>query len=853
MQAYGSLPRDQWPPGASLDDSDVASLHRAHHADPSAVLGCHQLQSDSACPLHVFRVWHSRLEETSLSVLLHIERMEEDALPAVRIPMERRCDWLYEAVVALPDGWLAPVDSSGQAPVGGILRLPRYHVVVRKEQDGTDMHLHDTFGYSGVLLSEVELDQLQGGIFPSIADAMGCHCVQPGGVYSLRFAVWAPTAQFVSVVGDWNGWDGRAAPMRRRHRAAGGGFSGVWELLVPFSEFFDEVPIGNKYGYKIHTSTGVDLVRIDPFAQEFEVPDDLHRCPSLNSSLVSSCDDNYRQDPFLWCDESWISEREKNGRQGLLLLQPLAIYEVHLPSWRRTATGGLMSYRELARPLIEHVKAMNFNFVELIGLAHHPFLGSWGYQVTGYYGCFSLLGSPDDLKFLINELHTAGIGVIMDFVPAHFCKDSCGFSDFDGSPTFEYTDPREGEQREWGTKIFNFRRNEVRSFLIGAALFWVQRYHIDGFRCDAISCAIYRNFGRHDGDWLPNEEGGDSNLEAVSLLRDLNKTVKQFWPGVLMIAEESTAWEGVTNLRDVPSGLGFDLKWDLGWMNDTLVYLEEPAWNKPSNHNKLHLRGGYMQNERWIVPLSHDEVANMKGSLLDKMGRKGGLDFYDKLRLLCALYGYQAAAPGRPLLFMGQEFGQGREWNCYQSLEWHEGEEALRRGVCTWVSDLMGVYRYHRPLHMGDDQPNLGQGPTLACSFEWVESNADACVIAFCRHWKRERPLLAIFNFGSKLHHNYALGSPYYGAWEVLLNSDDLRYGGRGGGPGNSSWVWTGQARQDCSDSLSLDLPAASCMVLLAPESFVDCRASRPPRSMNQSCQDTVGGDIEYSLEDLGF
>ncbi|CAK9101705.1 1, partial [Durusdinium trenchii] len=487
------------------------------------------------------------------------------------VPMRRRCAWLYEAVLRLPADWIPDEDDAAQAPVGGVLRLPRYQVLIPEQ----DHPLHDAFGYVGFLLAEVEIDQFQSGHFLHVADALGCHCVCAGGVYGLRFATWAPRAVFVSVVGDWNNWDGRACPMAKRFRAGkDGGFCGLWEIFVPFGELSD-VPFGQKYGFKIHTLAGTDLVKMDPYAQEMEVPSDLYHSPVFNASVISSCDDSYRAKPFEWSDEAWMQAREERGQVNTALLQPMAIYEVHLSSFRRGANGELMNYRDMAKQLVEHVKALNFNWVELMALAHHPFQGSWGYQVSGYYSCYSLLGSPDDLKYLINQLHEAKIGVIMDFVPAHFCKDACSFGDFDGTATFEYEDPREGEQRQWGTKVFNFRRNEVRSFLLGAALFWADRYHIDGFRCDAVSSMIYRNFGKSEGEWIRNEHGGDSNLEAVSLLRELNNSMKEFWPGVIMIAEESTAWEGVTSLRPASSSLGFDLKWDLGWMNDTLIYLED--------------------------------------------------------------------------------------------------------------------------------------------------------------------------------------------------------------------------------------------------------------------------------------
>jgi 1,4-alpha-glucan branching enzyme len=499
---------------------------------------------------------------------------------------------------------------------------------------------------------------------------------------------------------------------------------------------------------------------------------------------------------------------------------------------------------------------MHFNYVELIGLAHHPFTGSWGYQVSGFYGCYSLLGTPDDFKVFVDTMHSANIGVIMDFVPCHFCKDACSFANFDGTPTFEYEDPRLGEQYEWGTKIFDFGRNEVRAFLIGSALFWARRYHIDGFRCDAVSCMVYRNFGREEGQWLPNKYGGEGNLEAMSLLRDLNRVMREDHPGVVMIAEESTSWEGVTDLRDCPnSGLGFDLKWDLGWMNDTLIYLEEPAKNRPSNHGKITGRDKWMHQERFVLPLSHDEVANMKGSLVDKMGRKEHTDFYDKIRLLCALYGFQVASPGRFLLFMGQEIGQGREWDYRSSIDWHEGEQPQRSQLCTWLSDLLGVYLHHSPLHMGDDEPHesslmTGAG-NVGRNFEWLESNAGGCLVGIIRRWRRERPIICICNFSPREHRGYMFRAPYWGRWEVLLNSDDPRYGGRGVGPGNMSEVWTRQGgRSDCSDSLQLDIPAEGCVLLQAPENFLDCRTQDSAPKAPQFSEQYYDDCFEYGFDD---
>lgn len=865
-EAWAALPKEQWPAGASLDDFQVQALHRAQHFDPEGVLGCHAASKADAS-LHVVRVWHPRLErdweaDGSGPVLLHFHppatAASAEAPSPSALPMTRRCAWLYEAVVVLPE-----VSRPGREG-------PRLHRPVPYSVTTADggSPLHDAFCFHGDLLGEEELDKLQGGVFPEIASSLGCHCVSVDGVWGLRFAVWAPRARFVSVVGDWNGWDGRTSPMQHRRRDLGlrWGFTGVWERFVPFGQSRSDVPMGCRYGYRMHTAHGTDVVRMDPFAQEFEVPDNWDRCPTNNISLVATCDDDFREEPFPWSDAAWLAERDAWRTGGELLRRPMAIYEVHLPSWRRSADGGLLTYRELAPLLLQHVQALHFNYVELVGLAHHPYIGSWGYQVTGYYACHSLLGSPDDLKFLVDSLHAAGVGVLMDFVPTHFCKDACGFSAFDGTATFEYEDPREGEQKEWGTKIFNFKKNEVRSFLLGSALFWAERYHIDGFRCDAVSCMIYRNFGRADGEWIPNEHGGDSNLEAVSLLRELNRQMNERHPGVIMIAEESTCWEGVTSLRDVSSGLGFDLKWDLGWMNDTLTYLMEPGWNRPSSHSKLTKRAAlWMKNERYVLPLSHDEVANLKGSLLDKMGRKDGAHFYDRIRLLCALYGLQVASPGRPLIFMGCEIGQGGEWNCRCSVDWHEGQEPLRQQLCTWLSDLLGVYLHHAPLHRGDDYPHEAQyfgGFGVACgapSFELIEDNPGACVMAFARHWKRDRPVLAVVNFSSSTHRSYSFCAPYHGEWEVLLNSDDQRYGGRGCGPGNLSRIWTHQGgREDCSDCLTFDVPAQGCVLLLSPDGFAERRTSgrRPVQQDFGSLESKYCDDaFEFGFSDtfLGF
>lgn len=542
---------------------------------------------------------------------------------------------------------------------------------------------------------------------------------------------------------------------------------------------------------------------------------------SLSLSLFR-CDDAFSSKPFAWTDGDWLKGREALSEGDRLRRQPMAIYEVHLPSWRRTAEGELLNYRDIAPMLAEHMKTLHFNYLELLPLAHHPFDGSWGYQVTGHYACYSRLGSPDDFKFFVNAMHDAGIGIIMDFVPAHFCKDEWALVDYDGSAAYEYEDPREGEHQEWGTRVFNFGRNEVRAYLLGAPLFWIERYHIDGIRVDAVSAMLYRNFMRKEGEWLPNKDGGDSYLEAITLLREMNRRIKEAHPGVIMCAEESTAWSGVTGSLDEPAGLGFDFKWDLGWMNDTLSYLASPGHDRPSKHDKLTFRGLYMQHEKWILPLSHDEVVSGKGSLVDKMGFLDYPAFYDKVQMLKVLYGFQVGSPGRPLMFMGGEIAQGREWGYQRSVDWHEGEEELRGKVCTWVSDLMGVYGYHKPLHAGDDEPHGAESVGIQRTFEWTEvENKEACVVSFVRHWEDERPVLVTCNFSAKEYSNYALGVPFRGTWKVLLNSNDWRYGGTGSGPGNhSELLTTTDGRWGWPACLWFDIPAHSCIMMLAPEDF---------------------------------
>jgi len=784
------VPRHDWPNGASLSDDDVKALHSASHGDPARALGWQELERG----LVVVRTWHPALEAEG-EVLLVLE--------GEQFRMERRCAWLYEVVL----------EGAGDLPSEKRV----YSVDVKRHE--SNLHLYDPYGFNDglAMTGDEEITEIQNGFSARIGDTMGCHCLEVKGIWGVRFSVWAPTSTHISVVGDFNSWDGRALPMKRRWIL--GGFTGFWDVFMPCSDKREHIPFGNKYSYKIKGANGSECIKIDPYGQEFEVP------PKYSSVITGYNDAS----GYVWGDADFLEKRKKLAEDNAFRREPMAIYEVHLPSWRRGLEGEILNYRVVAPLLVEHMLRMNFNWVELMPLNQHPFSGSWGYQATGMYAVYSMMGTPDDFKFFVDTMHQAEIGVIMDFVPAHFCQDAWALMDYDGSATYEYQDPREGLHKEWGTRVYNFRRNEVRAFLLGTPIFWTDKYHIDGYRFDAVSAMLYRNHMRKAGEWIPNENGGDSNLEAMSLLREFNQRLHECYPGIVTAAEESTSWSGITQSLDHPSGLGFDFKWDLGWMNDTLSYLAAPAHTRPGKHEKVTFRGLYMQHERWVLPLSHDEIVNGKGSLMDKMSYMDNPDFFDKIQLLKTLFGWQVGNPGRPLIMMGSEFGQGREWDYDKSLDWHEAGEDLRSKVCMWVSDLLGTYRYHKVLHAGDDHPfgvhDLGLD--IPKSFEWTEvDNRQSCTVAFVRTYHREDPVFIVCNFSPTKHGNYAFGLPMPGKWKCILNSDDWRYGGRGEGPGNNSELFTTpDGAYGWPACLRFDVPAYGCLLFLG----VDLECMKPP------------------------
>jgi 1,4-alpha-glucan branching enzyme len=631
-------------------------------------------------------------------------------------------------------------------------------------------------------LTDYDLHLLGEGNHYRIYDKLGAHFMERDGTVGTHFAVWAPNARRVSVIGDFNGWRPGAHPMQSR------GLSGVFSV-GPIAD----VKPGALYKYAIVSRIGTYRVdKADPcgFAAEIR-PQTASKVWDLSG--------------YAWNDGEWMSGRRRVNNLGA----PISIYEVHLGSWRRVeeeanrppvAPSSWLSYRELAPLLAAYVQEMGYTHVEFLPVSEHPFDGSWGYQTVGYFAPTSRFGTPWDFMFLIDTLHQHGIGVILDWVPAHFPRDEHGLAYFDGTHLYEHSDPRKGEQLDWGTFIFNYGRREVGNFLISNALFWLDKYHVDGLRVDAVASMLYLDYSRKQGEWIPNEFGGRENLEAVAFLRRLNEQIYREFPDVLTIAEESTAWPMVSRPTYL-GGLGFGLKWDMGWMHDTLAYMSLDPVHRKYHHDQLTFRTQYAFTENFALPLSHDEVVYGKQSLLSKMPG----DVWQKFANLRLLLGYMYAQPGKKLLFMGGEFGQWREWNHDASLDWHLAAEPLHHGLQRWVRDLNTAYRGEPAFHQLDCGP---------AGFEWIDcSDAEGSVICFLRRGEpADRFLLVACNFTPVPRHDYHIGVPCEGRWEEILNSDAPLYGG--GGQGNLGGVTAvpipchGRAHH-----LSLNLPPLGMVV----------------------------------------
>ncbi len=601
---------------------------------------------------------------------------------------------------------------------------------------------------------------------------LGAHLHEVDGVAGVLFAVWAPNAERVSVVGEFNEWDGRCHPMRVR------GGSGVWELFIP------DLGPGVLYKYEIRNrNSGALSLKADPYGQFFE------QRPKTASIVADSA--------FRWNDGEWI-ERRSRADWGHA---PMSVYEVHLGSWQRGPEGELLNYRELAHRLVPYVQEMGFNYIELLPITEHPYDPSWGYQCTGYYAPTSRYGTPDDFRYFVDFCHRNGIGVFLDWVPAHFPKDAHALARFDGEPLYEHADPRRGEHKDWSTLIYDYGRNEVRNFLLSSAMFWIEEMHIDGLRVDAVASMLYLDYSRKEGEWLPNQYGGRENLEAIEFLRQLNVAIHAQHPGVLMMAEESTSWPQVSRPVHV-GGLGFDMKWNMGWMNDTLAYFGQDPIHRKYHHGMLTFSMLYAFSENFILPFSHDEVVHGKGSMLGKMPG----DEWQRHANLRLLYTYMFTHPGKKLLFMGTEFGQGSEWNSARPLDWYVLDYPLHRGMKQAVADLNRLYREHPALHRHDFE---GQG------FEWIDCHdADQSVLSYMRKGGNEVAVVVV-NFTPVSRSGYRIGVPRPGRYREIFNSDSALYGGSNVGNGGVELVAREEPWMNQPCSLELTLPPLAGVILV--------------------------------------
>jgi 1,4-alpha-glucan branching enzyme len=724
--------------------AQIEDLVTGRHSDPFGLLGPH-LNDRGAI---VVRVFQPAAREVHLRVLLP---------SAMDLPMERRH----------PNG-LFEAELPGVSSTQGL----DYQVVVHFAS-GVTVERRDPYQF-GRVLSDFDLHLFGEGTHLEIYRKLGAHIVQIGAARGVHFAVWAPSAQRVSVVGDFNGWDGRVHPMRLLVP------SGVWEIFIP------DLESGERYKFEVRTGAGHILEKSDPFAFYCEVP-------PRSASIVHDIAD------YSWHDADWLEARQASHAW---LERPMAIYEVHLGSWRRkpgTGQSSFLSYRELADMLVPYVREQGFTHIELLPVMEHPFLGSWGYQVLGFYAPTSRYGPPEEFKLFVDRCHQAGIGVLLDWVPGHFPKDAHGLARFDGSALYEHADPRQGEHQDWGTLIFNYGRNEVRNFLLANALFWLREYHADGLRVDAVASMLYLDYSRPEGQWVPNRFGGRENLEAVHLLQQLNTLSHDLAPGSITAAEESTAWPGVSRPVYL-GGLGFTYKWNMGWMHDILQYTSRDPIHRRWAHNELTFSMIYAYTENFILPFSHDEVVHGKRSLLDKMPG----DAWQKAATLRLLYGYMMGHPGKKLLFMGCEFGQWTEWNYDSSLDWHVLEYPFHQGIQRCVRDLLHLYRSHPALYERDFDPS---------GFQWIDCNDNEnSVISFVRRGANsDDHVVMVFNFTPVVRSEYRVGVPADGTYDEIFNSDAGLYGGSDVGNGGSIDTQPVPAH-GFAQSLLLTLPPLGCL-----------------------------------------
>ncbi len=688
------------PTLASLP-TDLQKILEARHHDPFSVLGKHTQGVQAVIRAHI----------PGATAVFLADTLKGNGQPLQRIPNTDIFEWHGKHSEASEHYRLKWRDASGQEHIA-----------------------HDPYTFPPQL-SHYDLGLFAEGKHWHAYRLLGAHPHTVEGIEGVLFATWAPNAERVSVVGDFNRWDGRCHPMRVHH-------GGVWELFIP------GIGEGALYRFEIRNrDTGELHVKIDPYARRFEMR------PSTASIVVTERD-------YAWGDANWLQTRA----QADWLHQPMSVYEVHLSSWQHDEHGNFLNYRELARRLVEHVTKLGFTHIELLPITEHPLDASWGYQTTGYYAPTSRFGSPDDFRYFVDYCHRHGIGVLLDWVPGHFPKDLHGLARFDGTALYEHEDPRRGEHRDWGTLIFNYGRNEVKNFLMSNALFWLEEFHLDGLRVDAVASMIYLDYSREPGDWIPNIYGGNENLEAIDFLRAVNQLTHDQHPGTMTIAEESTSWPMVSRPTYL-GGLGFSMKWNMGWMHDTLQYMSKEPIYRHYHHDQLTFGLLYAFTENFVLPFSHDEVVHGKQSMLNKMPG----DEWQRFANLRLLYTYMFTYPGKKLLFMGCEFGQGREWDHANPLDWWVLDYPVHQGVQTLVKDLNNLYRSIAPLHRHDFDHH---------GFEWIDCHdATQSVLSYIRKDGDEFVLVAL-NFTPAPRKNYRIGVPIDGWYQEIMNSDSIYYGG---------------------------------------------------------------------------
>lgn len=730
---------------ANVDE--IKEIVFSQHPDPHHILGMHEVDVEG---------------ENVVAVRAFLPEVE-------CLYVVKKCDGSEYAMERISDEGFFEAVFEEQGVFEYTLKAENYN--------GDCWEFEDPYRFSPSL-SEFDLYLLGEGNHHDSFKKLGAHVVEIDGVKGTRFAVWAPNAKRVSVIGNFNGWDGRRHPMRNLK------WSGYWELFIP------DITTGETYKYEIKTRENHLLEKADPYAFYAE----KRPC---TASVV------YNLDGFDWSDEGWMETRKEKNTLG----EPMAIYEVHAGSWMRVVEeeNRFMTYVELAHKLVPYVKEMGYTHIELLGIAEHPFDGSWGYQVTGYYAPTSRFGTPKDFMYFVDYCHQHGIGLILDWVPAHFPKDAHGLARFDGTALYEHADPKQGEHPDWGTLIFNYGRNEVRNFLISNAVYWMEKYHIDGLRVDAVASMLYLDYGKTEGNWIPNCFGGRENLDAVNFMKQLNTVVYERFPGITMIAEESTAWAGVSK-PVYTGGLGFGLKWNMGWMNDFLRYIEKDPIHRKYHHNDLTFSMVYAYTENFILVLSHDEVVHGKGSMIRKMPG----DDWQKFANLRTAYGFMYAHPGKKLLFMGGEFAQWDEWRAESSLDWHLLNYTPHNGIQKFVKDLNHLYR---------TEPALSELDATYEGFEWIDgSDYNNSIVSFKRKGKDpNEQIIFVCNFTPVPHMEYRVGVDQLGYYKEILNSDAAIYGGSG--CGNLGGVYAQEQSWNYrSHSLQIALPPLSVVAFKRAE-----------------------------------